>query len=72
MDDIRSSLSPERVRANSREADRFGRYEGLFSKFGIRCAVVANQSVVARQLAKNPDMEVRFEDEQWRVFASRR
>jgi hypothetical protein len=55
----------------SRDADMAGRYESLFSEFGIRCAAVANGSVMASQLAKNPAMELRFADEQWRVFATR-
>ena len=71
--DIRGvEVFPAALLLKSRDADLFGRYEGLFAEFGIRCAVVANGSVMAEQLSTNPRMDQRFADEQWQVFATTR
>lgn len=55
----------------SGEADLHGRYEQLFQEFGIMCAAVSADSLMASRLDADPSMERLFADVQWRVYAKR-
>jgi len=53
-------------------ADRRGQYEDLFREYGIRCAVAATGSPIARALRADSAMTVRYADERWSIFESDR
>jgi len=55
-----------------RDADLSGRYQALFDQYEIQCAVTRPDSVMARALRHDPAMALRFADEHWSVFVTRR
>lgn len=66
--DGRIEAYPPGFLLRAREADLWGRYEGLFRQYGIRCAVTRTGSVMARALQRDAAMTLRFSDERWSVF----
>jgi hypothetical protein len=67
--DSRMNAYPITLLKQSREADLRGEYADLFRQYGIRCAVVATDSPLARRLELDDAMTRTYSDPQRTVFA---
>jgi hypothetical protein len=66
--DGRVEAYPQEFLLRVRDADLSGRYQGLFEKYDIRCAVTRTGSVLASALSEDPAMTSGFSDEHWSVY----
>jgi len=66
--DSRMEAYPFDLLQRSRDAELRGDYESLFADYGIRCAVVANESALGRRLAADPAMSQTYADVRHQVF----
>jgi hypothetical protein len=67
--DSRMNAYPLTLLMRSRDADLLGEYADLFRDYGIRCAVVATDSPLARRLELDDAMRRTYSDRQRTVFA---
>ena len=63
---------PLELLLRSREADLRGRHRELFEDYDIGCAVVREDSAMARALATDREMQEVYSDSTWRVYSHRR
>jgi hypothetical protein len=69
--DNRQDPYPADLLAASRMLEFDGRYESLFSRYGIRCAIVPPASQTAARLKTNPAWSGVYSDNHWSIFAER-
>jgi hypothetical protein len=66
--DGRTDAYPLEFLQRVRQADLFGRYQGLFAEYAVRCAVTRTESALTRALLGDPSATLRFSDGRWAVF----
>lgn len=66
--DSRMEAYPLALLQQSRMADLRGEYNALFQRYGIRCALVATPSEMARRLSQDPGMRRTYADRDYMVF----
>lgn len=66
--DGRIDVYPLAFLSRARSADLGGDYRALFDDYGIRCAVVRQDSPIAKALRRDDVMRLAFSDGHWAVF----
>jgi hypothetical protein len=66
--DSRQDPYPLDLLKTTRMAELTGRYEGLFSAYNVKCAVVGTRSPLDRSLASSSSWSPRFRDDQWVIY----
>ncbi|HSU67395.1 MAG TPA: hypothetical protein VLJ39_11020, partial [Tepidisphaeraceae bacterium] len=66
--DGRVEVYPHDFLLRTRQAERAGDYQSLFSEYGIRCAVIHRDSPMYPYLQRDPAFTSRFSDSRWAVF----
>jgi hypothetical protein len=66
--DNRQDPYPPDLLAASRKLEHDGDYRGLFDRYGVQCAAIPPDSIVARELRSPDGWTLAYEDGQWAVF----